>query len=193
MTRLAGQVGNPHITTEERAQVLRWLEESHNDFFAAIDRLSDGQWNWKPAPERWSVAEIAEHIVLAEALLFNFARKAIGGIPNPCWDEQTNGKTELLIQAMPAREGKATAPEPLVPRERLTRTEVKDRFARKRIDIVEFTNETPLALKEFTLPHPFPAFGTLNAYQWLIYVPLHTLRHNKQIAEVKAATGYPPN
>jgi uncharacterized damage-inducible protein DinB len=156
MTRLAGQVGNPHITTEERAQVLRWLEESHNEFFAAIDRLSDGQWNWKPAPGRWSVAEIAEHIVLAEALLFNFTRKAIGGIPNPFWDEQTNGKTELLIQAMPAREGKATAPEPLVPRERLTRTEVKDRFARKRIDIVEFTNETPLALKEFTLPHPFP-------------------------------------
>ena len=37
----------------------------------------------------------------------------------------------------------------------------------------------------------FPVFGTLNAYQWLIYVPLHTLHHGKQIANVKAATGYP--
>ena len=34
-------------------------------------------------------------------------------------------------------------------------------------------------------------FGTLNAYQWLIYIPLHNLRHEKQIAEVKATKGYP--
>jgi hypothetical protein len=31
----------------------------------------------------------------------------------------------------------------------------------------------------------------LNAYQWLIYLPLHTERHDKQIAEVKASPGYP--
>ena len=97
---------NAHMSTEERAQVLRWLEESHREFFAEIDSVSDDQWNWKPAPERWSVGE------------------------------------------------------------------------------------THLALKEFTLAHPFPVFGTLNAYQWLIYVPLHTLRHNKQIAELKVTPGY---
>jgi hypothetical protein len=94
---------------------------------------------------------------------------------------------------MPSREGQASAPEPLVPRERLSRAEVKERFASKRIDIVRFDNDTQLTLKEFTLAHPFPVFGTLNAYQWLIYVPLHTLRHNKQIAELKAASGYPSN
>jgi hypothetical protein len=31
----------------------------------------------------------------------------------------------------------------------------------------------------------------LHAYHWLLYVPLHTIRHNQQIAEVKAAPGYP--
>jgi hypothetical protein len=46
-------------------------------------------------------------------------------------------------------------------------------------------------LKQYTVEHPFPVFGTLNAYQWLIYVPLHTMRHDKQIAEVKATAGYP--
>jgi hypothetical protein len=28
-------------------------------------------------------------------------------------------------------------------------------------------------------------------YQWLIHLPLHTMRHDRQIAEVKAAAGYP--
>jgi hypothetical protein len=48
-----------------------------------------------------------------------------------------------------------------------------------------------LALKEHTADHPFAVFGTLNAYQWLIYIPLHNIRHNQQIAEVKASAGYP--
>lgn len=182
-----------HITKEERARVLRWLEESYTEFFAEIDGVSDQQWNWKPAPERWSVGETSEHIVLAEGLLFNFVQRALAGPSNPGWKEQTKGKTELLIQVMASEEGKATAPQPLVPRERVTRFEVKERFATKRTDIVKFTSETHLALKEFTLAHPFPVFGTLNAYQWLIYVPLHTLRHNKQIAELKATSGYPSN
>jgi hypothetical protein len=34
-------------------------------------------------------------------------------------------------------------------------------------------------------------FGTLNGYHWLIYAPLHTMRHDKQIAEVKGTAGYP--
>jgi hypothetical protein len=47
--------------------------------------------NWKPAPERWSVGETAEHIVLAEALLFGFVRKALSAELNPVWEEQTKG------------------------------------------------------------------------------------------------------
>ncbi len=45
------------------------------------------------------------------------------------------------------------------------------------------------ALKEHTRDNPF--FGTLNAYHWLIYAPMHTLRHVKQMLEVKGTAGYP--
>jgi hypothetical protein len=182
---------NPNISTEERTQVLKWLGESHNEFFEAIDGVSDAQWEWKPAPERWSLGETAEHIVLAEALLFGFVRKAMAALPDPTWEEQTKGKTELLIQVMPSRQAKGLAPEPIMPHERLTRAQVKERFEKQRMDIVDFARESQIAWKEHTIVHPFPAFGTLNAYQWLIYVPLHTIRHNQQIAEVKASLGYP--
>lgn len=187
------RAADPHISPEERTQVLKWLEESHKEFLAAIDGVSDAQWKWKPAPERWSVGETAEHIVLAEALLFGIVRNAIVAPPNTAWEEQTKGKTEFIIRVMPSRQGKAVAPEPIVPHEDLTRAQVKERFEKQRIDIVNFASETQTALKEHTVAHPFPVFGTLNAYQWLIYVPLHTIRHDKQIAEVKATRGYPSN
>ena len=38
--------------------------------------------------------------------------------------------------------------------------------------------------KSHTQEHPFPFFNTLSAYDWIIYVPLHTIRHSKQMIEV---------
>ena len=180
-----------HMTGEERARVLQWLDESHKEFMAAIDGVSVEQWKWKPAPERWSVGETAEHIVLAEAMLFENVKKAVSTPANPAWEEQTKGKTELIVRVMAPRLGKAQAPEPIVPRSGMSLAQVKERFERQRAEIVGFASDTNIALKEHTAEHPFPVFGTLNAYQWLIYVPLHTERHDKQIAEVKATAGYP--
>jgi hypothetical protein len=180
-----------HMTTEDRTKVLHWLEESNQEFQAAIEGVSEEQWKWKPAPERWSVGETAEHIVLAEAMLFENVKQAVSSPANPAWEEQTKGKTEFIVQVMAPRLGKAQAPEPIVPRNGMTLAQVKDRFDHQRAEIVKFASDTSVALKEHTVEHPFPIFGTLNAYQWLIYVPLHTERHDKQIAEVKATAGYP--
>jgi hypothetical protein len=180
-----------HMTPEERTKVIKYLEESRKEFLAAIDGVTEEQWKWKPAPERWSVGETAEHIVLAEALLFANVQKAIASQPNPAWEEKTRGKTEFIERVMAPRLGKATAPEPIVPSGKMTQAQVRETFLKQRDEIEKFAKETQVALKEYTVDHPFPVFGTLNAFQWLIYAPLHTERHDKQIAEVKATAGYP--
>jgi len=180
-----------HMTAEERTKVINWLEESHKEFLASIEGVTEEQWKWKPAPERWSVGETAEHIVLAEELLFANVLKAVASPRNPDWEEKTKGKTEFIERVMAPRLGKAQAPEPIVPTGKVSQAEVRERFEKKRLEIVKFAMETQAPLKEHTVDHPFPVFSTLNAYQWLIYVPLHTMRHDKQIAEVKATAGYP--
>ena len=182
---------DPNMTAAERTKVLNWLGESQKEFLAAIDGVTMTQWKWKPAPERWSVGEVAEHIVLAEAGLFDRLKKAIVAPADPDWEQRTRGKTEMIEMVMAPRMGRAQAPEPLVPSGKLTLAEVKTRFASQREAIVKFARETDAPLKEHLAEHPFPAFNPLNAYQWLIYIPLHTMRHDQQIAEVKATAGYP--
>ena len=179
------------MTAEERTKVINWMDESRKEFLAAIDGVTEEQWKWKPAPERWSVGETAEHIVLAEGALFENVQKAISSPPNPAWEEKTKGKTELIERVMAPRLGKAQAPDPIVPTGKLTQAEVRERFEKQRAEIEKFAKETQVELKQYTVEHPFAFFNTLNAYQWLIYVPLHTMRHDKQIAEVKATAGYP--
>jgi hypothetical protein len=180
-----------HMTAEERTKVMNWMEGSRQEFLAAIDGVTAEQWKWKSAPERWSVGETAEHIVLAEAALFANVQKATSSPPNPDWEEKTKGKTEFIERVMAPRLGKATAPDPIVPQGKLTQTEVRERFLKQRVQIEKFAQETTVELKQYTVEHPFAVFNTLNAYQWLIYIPLHTERHDKQIAEVKATAGYP--
>jgi hypothetical protein len=38
---------------------------------------------------------------------------------------------------------------------------------------------------------PHPAFGPLDAHQWILLVAGHSARHTLQIEEVKTAAGYP--
>ena len=182
---------DPHMTEGERTKVLGWVEESRKEFLAAIGGVSDAQWKWKPAPERWSVGEVAEHIVLAEASLFGRMKTAMEAPADPEWETKTRGKTEIIESVMAQRMGKAQAPEAIVPSGKMTQSEVRKRFDAQRAEIAKFARETQAPLKEHLAAHPFPMFNPLNAYQWLIYVPLHTMRHDKQIAEVKATAGYP--
>jgi hypothetical protein len=182
---------DPNMTAEDRAKVIKLLNDSHKQTLDLMEGLSEEQLKFKPAPEKWSVLEVAEHIYLAEGLLFGAVEKALAEKPNPEWETKTKGKTEFLERVMVNRDRKATAPESIVPSGKLTRDEVIVKLNESRAKTLKFTEETKLPLKAHTLDHPFPVFNTLNAYQWLIYIPLHNIRHNKQIEEVKAEPNFP--
>lgn len=179
------------MSAEDRAKVIKLLKDSQKETLDSLESLSDEQLKFKSAPEKWSVIEVAEHIMMAEGLLFGAMEQALATKPNPDWEAKTKGKTEFLEKVMVNRQGKAQAPESIVPTGKLSRAELIAKYKEVRAKTLKFTEETQLPLKAHTFDHPFPVFGTLNAYQWLIYVPLHNMRHNLQIAEVKANPGFP--
>lgn len=179
------------ITVEERNKAIKWMKDSHAETLAALAGLSEEQLKFKAAPEKWSVLEVAEHIMMAEGLLFAAMEKALADKANPDWEAKTKGKTEFLEQVMVGRKGKASAPESIVPSGKLSAKEVVAKLKEARAKTLKFTEETQLPLKAHTSEHPFPVFNTLNAYQWLVYIPLHNFRHNKQIEEVKANPNFP--
>jgi len=177
------------MTAAERAKAIKYLKDSQAETLAMIENLSDAQLKFKAAPEKWSVLDTAEHIMLAEKLIFSQVEKALADKPNPDWEEKTKGKTELIEKAIVNRTTKVQAPEAIVPSSKLSRAEVIKGLKEGRAKTLKFAEETQVPLKTYTAENPF--FKTLNAYQWLIYVPLHNLRHNQQIAEVKADPNFP--
>jgi hypothetical protein len=179
---------DPKMTRSERAELIELLNKSEKEFLQAVESLTDEQWAFKPGPDRWSVAECAEHIVLAEALLFETATKSLTAASDEKW-EATLSKTDVLRRALPNRSTKVDAPAAIKPRQEMTRPQLMARFREQRARALAYVQETEAPLKAHTAANPF--FGPLNAHQWLLYIPLHHARHNLQIAEVKTSPTYP--
>jgi len=180
------------ISAEERAKAIKMLMDSQNEFLSYVEKLTDTQWNFRPAPFKWTVGETAEHIALAEGLLYSAMERALAAPINPDWEAKTAGKEATLDNILAARRGKANAPEPIQPLKRkMSRADIMTLFKESRAKSLKFIETTDLPLKAHTLDHPFPIFGTLNAYQWFIYIPEHNFRHNKQIAEIMSNPAFP--
>src|SRR5260370_41652752 len=57
------------VTQAEKDKALQYLETTKKNVQEATKGLSAAQWNFKQAPERWSVAQVVEHIPAAEEIL----------------------------------------------------------------------------------------------------------------------------
>src|SRR5215216_3008363 len=188
-TEAKSSTSDPRMTNEERARAIKMLMDSQKEFMDAVEKISEAQWNYRPSPFKWSVGLVAEHITLTQDKLFSILQMSLTQKPNPDWESKTAGKEQILERVLPNRTGRAQAPVEVRPTGKLTRDEILNRFKQTRAKILDFAEKSDLPLKAHTFDNPF--FSTLNAYDWLIYIPLHTTRHNKQIAEVKASPGYP--
>jgi uncharacterized damage-inducible protein DinB len=68
--------GAASLTEADKKEGLAQLDRTRIGVVEATKGLSEAQWKFKPGPDRWSVAEILEHIVVVEEfMLENTSRK----------------------------------------------------------------------------------------------------------------------
>lgn len=177
------------VTKADRDKLVDHLKKTEAAFLKSIDGVSDAQWTWKSAPDRWSVAETAEHITKAEDMLRGMVEGMMKTPAAPDLLAKTKGKEEVILKNIPDRSKKATAPEPLVP---------KGSFASKAalIEAFKAARAKTLAIAGGTTDlrayaQPGLPVGDVDAYQFVLFLSAHTERHTKQIDEVKATAGYP--
>lgn len=179
------------LTPEERDVALKSLQATHDAFLKSIAGLSEQQWKFKPAPDRWSVAEVSEHIAISESTILAFVQGKIMASPATPEKRADDKFTDQQILTMiPDRSHKAQAPEYLKPTNRwATREELVAAFEKSRGATMDYVRNTNDDLRDHFGPHP--ALGTLDAYQWILLISAHSERHTKQIEEVKADPNFP--
>jgi DinB superfamily len=90
------------------------------------------------------------------------------------------------------RDRRLMAPDPVMPRGDYTAAQGLAALALSREALLAaIRSGDGLALGELTFPHPL--LGSLDLYQWILFVGQHEARHAAQIAEIgRAATGRGP-
>jgi hypothetical protein len=179
------------LTKEERDRAVEYLKQTQRDFLTALEGVSEEQWKFKVAPDRWSIAETAEHIGIAEETIWKLVHEKMMKSPaTPEKAAEAKGKDEIILAKIPDRSKKVQAPEQLNPTGRwATRAAlVKDFEANRSLEIA-YLNETKEDLRNHFEAHPL--LKTMDAYQWLLLNGAHCKRHTAQILEVKADPNYP--
>src|SRR5271156_5043144 len=98
------------LTAEERAAALASLQATRDAFLKSIAGLSEKQWKFKPAPDRWSVAEVSEHIAVSESTIFGLVETKFMTSPaTPEKRTEVTGKDEIVLTKVPDRSRKAQA------------------------------------------------------------------------------------
>ena len=178
------------LTQGERDRALSELYASRKQFTDSVAGLTEAQWNFKPAPAVWSIAECAEHIALAEDLLLDSLPKLMQAPAEPQKRAEVKGKDELVLKGAVDRSQKFQAPEVLVPKHLWpSQAALIEHFKQSRDRTLDYVRTTQDDLRNHFSQHP--VFKTLDAYQFILLMAAHSERHTAQLNEVKQNPNYP--
>lgn len=160
-------------------------DEIHERLKQTIAYLSDEQANFLPEDEKWTVATIVEHISIVENGMMQICAKLLNEAKEK--GETAEGKadisSEFLQKLSGAREQKFEAPERVLPSGNQTISESLEKMneTRKNLEKMKPLFES-VGCSGFTFPHP--AFGAMNANEWLALLGGHAMRHTQQISHL---------
>jgi hypothetical protein len=176
------------VSAAEKEKALQYLETTRKGVLEATKGLSEAQWNFKPGPDRWSIAQVMEHIAAAEDYIRGTVSEKV--MAAPAAPDRDLKKTDDAILAMiPDRSQKAQAPQPLVPTNRFGSPDGSlKHFLQSRTATEQFLKTTP-GLRDHALDSPLGM--KLDGYEFILLIAAHSERHTKQILEVKADPNYP--
>ena len=177
------------LSQADQDKAMKYLESTKQGVLDATKSLSPAQWNFKPAPDRWSVAEVTEHIASAEDYLRGMIVEKVMVAPaRPAGDNVAEIDAKILAM-IPDRSHKAQAPEPLKPTNRYGSPEATlKHFTEARATTEDFLTKTP-GLRDHAIDSPLGM--KTDAYEWILFIAAHSERHTKQILEVKADPNFP--
>ena len=170
-------------------EIYEHIDRTRARLTAAVEDLSDEQQTFSPASERWSVAELVEHLSIVEESVASLLERLLGKAEESSADASAPDTFEpVSIEEFVerTRSVKLEAPERIRPTGTLP---VADSLARLKASRAALHALRPRIERADgrAIRFPHPAWGPLDLYQWLLFVGAHEDRHLAQIEALKEA------
>lgn len=176
-------------SSDERDCAAKLLVESRDGLLRVAHVLSPTQLTYKPAPDRWSVAENIEHVILVENRAYGFIETALKQTADSTGRSGYPGNSDGLVAMLRDRSHPRQGPEQIQPTGRWSHENLLKEFETVRRRTCELLAAATADLHAHFSPHPL--FGQLSCYQWFLVLGAHCDRHRAQAEEVVASAGFP--
>ncbi len=178
------------FTEKERAYAMKRFQLTSDLFAKEIAGLSDAQLNFKENPKRWSIAEVAEHIIDAEYGVFSLITKKVLNTPVPVGKDDYRIKDQVIWMTVTNRNTKFNAPPQIQPKGKYkTKSEIMSAFKKARKTTMGYMEKTDIDLRNRFAQNP--VLGMIDGYQWFLFLNAHSYRHLHQIKQIKKHKDFP--
>ena len=179
------------ISKKERKDAEKFLKETEMGVYAAVKNLSEAQLKFKAAEDKWSAEDCLKHIAASETMLWQAANGAIEQAANP--EKRTEIKMtdeEVKKYVENSLIDKVKTMTPLEPQNIAFKNaeEALASFKGNRAKLITYVSDTEADLRNHVATFPF---GSLDAYQVILFIGAHSRRHTLQIEEVKMDPNFP--
>jgi hypothetical protein len=163
-------------------ELLQYIDQRTAELRAAFDAVPADRRSVRPAPDRWSAAEVVHHVSIVERRLTVRLRALVEEARTRGPDLDESPILEMLqTKRVEVRDTRIVTGESGQPRDTNVDTVWTD-FDVVRSELREvIAAGDGLALSEVSAPHP--ALGPMTGYAWIAFIGSHAARHAAQIRE----------
>ncbi|GAB4247924.1 MAG: hypothetical protein Tsb0034_27200 [Ekhidna sp.] len=174
--RASAQSGT--INQTERDFLVNYLSVSLEETKTTLDEVDETLWQYKPADGGWSIGECMEHIILAEQALF---KQVKGALQQEATDGKSLARKDGYVITRTVDRG-SPANTPLKPEAvRMNKKAYLKELKSLRKDVIAYVQQPDLELRNHFGKSPF---GEVDAYQLVLIIAGHGMRHTAQMKEV---------
>ena len=174
------------MSQKDREHLVAHLEMTQSWMTSEVASLSSAQFNFRPAPDRWTIAEVVQHLAIAEP---NYWKLLNDGLKQPPKKLPTQASdADVLWYGIDRTRHEKTSADENPKGEEINTDEALKAFLTMHAKLLEMARSTTEDLRS----HAVPEWG-VDAYQCLLEISTHEQRHILQIREIKADAGFPKN
>jgi hypothetical protein len=180
---VAPLAGEP-MKAGDRQRLLAHLEMTESWLVSELNGLSPAQLTFRMTPESWSIADVTEHLAIAEP---QYWQRVQDSMKQPATTEKLEATDAAILWYGIDRTNRQKTGEARVPHGTFkTAADALAAFRKLRSTMRDYAQSTSDDLRSRKLLE-----GNMDVYQWFLMISTHSQRHILQIREVKAHTGYP--
>ena len=181
---LAAPVQAASMTKGERQRLIAHLEMTAAWLADETAHLSPAQLEYHPGPGRWSVADVVEHLHLAEPIYWRQLQDALEQPPTDKKPPVTD--LDVLWYGIDRTQRQQTSPDKVPQGPKADFQTSLTAVQKLHADVLDYARTTNDDLRG----REMKGEGT-DLYQWVLMISTHAQRHILQIREIKGDPGFP--